>query len=184
MFTILKPTFGCPSLVPSPLPAAILQWPEKVVWRLWSTFLGLEASLDYVTLVGAPRCGICTGKMAVQRCVVCSCSVANPSFRRRIESSPQVLAFAKSVGLRLAETESSNQYVCRTCFSKLEKGSKVEGTLRSTVQDILRCAGQPHDVSVSIRSISCDQGTQTQTDREEEQRDSNQGEQLASYAAD
>ena len=31
-----------PSLVPSPLPAAILQWPEKVVWRLWSTFLGPE----------------------------------------------------------------------------------------------------------------------------------------------
>ena len=30
------------SLVPSPLPAAILQWPEKVVWRLWSTFLGPE----------------------------------------------------------------------------------------------------------------------------------------------
>ena len=27
------------SLVPSPLPATILQWPEKVVWRLWSTFL-------------------------------------------------------------------------------------------------------------------------------------------------
>ena len=60
------------SLVPSPLPAAILQWPEKVVWRLWWTFLGLEASSDYVTLVGTARCEICTGKMEVPRCAVCS----------------------------------------------------------------------------------------------------------------
>ena len=116
------------SLVPSPLPAAILQWPEKVVWRLWSTFLDLEASSDYVTLVGTARCEICTGKMEVPRCAVCFCSVANPSFCRRIESSPKVFAFAKcTVGLRIAETESSNQYVCQTCFSKLEKGSKAEG---------------------------------------------------------
>ena len=136
-------------------------------------FLGPGSQFDYVTLVGTARCGICTGKMEVPRCAVCSCSVANPSFRSPIESSPQVLAFAKvTIGLRLAETESSNQYVCQTCFSKLEKGSKAEGTLRSTVQDILHCAGHPHDVSVSIRSISCDQGTQTQTDCEEEQWDS------------
>ena len=77
-----------PGPVPSPLPAAILQWPEKVVWRLWSTFLGLEASSDYVALVGTARCEICTGKMEVPRCAVCSCSVANHSFCRRIESSP------------------------------------------------------------------------------------------------
>ena len=60
--------------------------------------------------------------------MLCSCSVANPPYCRRIESSAQVLAFAKcTIGLRLAETGSSNQYVCRTCFSKLEKGSKVVG---------------------------------------------------------
>ena len=50
-------------------------------------FLGLEASSDYVTLVGTARCEICTGKMEVPRCAACSCSVANPSFCRRIESS-------------------------------------------------------------------------------------------------
>ena len=87
--TKLPPFILCEtSLVPSPLPAAILQWPEKVVWRLWSTFLGLEASSDYVTLVGTARCEICTGKMEVPRCALCSCSVANSSFCRRIESSP------------------------------------------------------------------------------------------------
>ena len=79
---------GDGSLVPSPLPAAILQWPEKVVWRLWSTFLGLEASSDYVTLVGTAR-----GVKFVQARWKCHAVLCVPAawqilFCRRIESSP------------------------------------------------------------------------------------------------
>ena len=81
--------------------------------------------------------------MEAQRCLVCSCSVANAAFRRRIESSTQVLAFAKStIGLQLAGSGSSRQYVCRTCFAKLEKGSKAVGTLQSVAVDLLDSSGQ------------------------------------------
>ena len=78
--TIIMVDFLGPSLVPRPLPAAILKWVGHFKMAAGSD-LGTRpgSQSDYA------RCEVCTGKMEVPRSAVCSCSVANPSFCRRIE---------------------------------------------------------------------------------------------------
>ena len=51
------------------------------------------------------------------------------------------------VGLRTA-----GEYVCRPCFCKLEKGSKMAATLRSSIEDTRRHLGLSSDVFLAVRS--------------------------------
>ena len=67
---------------------------------------------DYITHVSS------VNKMATNLCLVCDKDVSHSSFRRRIDSSPKVLAYAKSiVGLQVG------RYLVHlpAMFFKLEK---------------------------------------------------------------
>ena len=109
---------------------------------------------DYVTGV------LSAIKMATTRCLLCDRDVPEASFRRRIDSSPEVLTYARSmVGVQVGR---NIPYTCRPCFFKLEKGSKAAETLRAITEDARKSIGLPQHLSVVVRDAGCDRDTQTE----------------------